>query len=86
MVARWRLAEDLLLLREIAVIFPRNQSDWQLVAERISSDEFQVTGRGAKERWLKTLLIKFRADNSKALKRSGKYLLAMYSHILNHVT
>lgn len=75
MVARWRLAEDLLLLREMTVNFPNNQANWQLVAERISSAEFQVTGRGAKERWQKTLLIKFRADNTTALKRSGRALL-----------
>lgn len=70
-MVRWTLNHDVKLLKLMQVDFPKTNADWQLLAEKISSDDFQIAGRGAKERWTKTILPKYKSDNTAALKRSG---------------
>lgn len=71
-MVRWFLAHDLQLLREMAVKFPRTAADWQLVADKLHTPEFPINSRGVRERWQKTILAKFKAENTDALKRSGE--------------
>ena len=73
-MVRWTISKDLLLLRDMAVNFPKTALDWQLIAidnKLYSSPEFQVTGRGVRERWLKTILMRFKSQQTEALKKSG---------------
>lgn len=71
-MVRWLLINDLALLKDMMVNFPKSSADWHLLAERICTEEFKVTGRGARERWLKTVYAKFKASNADQLKRSGR--------------
>lgn len=70
-MVRWTFADDLNLLKLMQVSFPKNPADWQIISERLSTETFVVTSRGARERWLKTLLVKFNQHNTESLKRSG---------------
>ena len=63
---------DLGLLKEMAVNFPKTAADWGLIAAKISTDTFVVSARGAKERWLKTIYVKYKLNSAESLRRSGK--------------
>lgn len=75
MVNIWTLSRDISLLKHMAALFPVTAAEWQLVADKLKEDGFSPSGRGAKERWLKTILPKFKSENTAALKRSGKFRL-----------
>ena len=66
------LMHDLGLLKEMAVNFPKTAADWGLIAANISMDAFVVSARGAKERWLKTIYVKYKLNSVGSLRRSGK--------------
>ena len=55
----------------MTVAFPKSLADWQFIAEKISTGGFQPSGRGARERWVKVIRVKFKAENTASLKRSG---------------
>lgn len=73
MVNQWTLQRDIQMLRDMATDFPRTAADWQLIADRLrdEANSFTPQGRGVKERWQKTILPKFKNQNTEALKRSG---------------
>lgn len=60
------------LLTEMTLNFPKNLADWQIIAEKISDDSFKPSGRGTRERWLKTIYAKHKSNNAASLKRSGE--------------
>ena len=66
------LMHDLGLLKEMLVNFPKTVAHWGLIAAKISMDAFVVSARGAKERWLKTIYVKYKLNSAESLRRSGK--------------
>lgn len=73
-MVRWTLRDDLNMMHMMQLSFPKTAADWQLIAENLTQaapDSGTFTGRGARERWMKTILIKFKCQNTASLKRSG---------------
>ena len=68
------MAHDVSLAREVAGRRPSRSSDWEAIADVLSSmfttpiRPVQLKGRGCKER-MDRLLQKFRADDAQSLKR-----------------
>ena len=73
---RWpELQHDLSLAKEVTSRRPSKPADWEVIAETLSADfsikdkpPEELKGRGCRER-LERLLDKFKAEDSKSLKR-----------------
>ena len=82
---RWpEVWHDLALAREVAAHRPKKPSDWTEIAERLNCAfsasghlRAELKGRGCRER-LDRLVAKFRAEESKALKRLVCYGRSLY--------